>query len=59
MFGYYVFKELGKTYNQRYYVNAEFWFNNQSPVFLFIGGEGTLTSRDVEAGNGLWDVAYV
>ncbi|WAR11720.1 TSSP-like protein [Mya arenaria] len=43
-------KGLGKTYKQRYYVNAEFWFGNKSPVFLFIGGEGTLTSRDVEIG---------
>ncbi|KAH3770490.1 hypothetical protein DPMN_171777, partial [Dreissena polymorpha] len=45
-----MFKELGKTYKQRYYVNAEFWFGQESPVFLFIGGEGTLTARDVEAG---------
>ncbi|XP_045193377.2 thymus-specific serine protease-like [Mercenaria mercenaria] len=43
-------KELGKTYKQRYYVNAEYWFSPKSPVFLYIGGEGTLSSRDVEAG---------
>ncbi|XP_060582512.1 thymus-specific serine protease-like [Ruditapes philippinarum] len=43
-------KELGKTYKQRYYVNAEYWFGPKSPVFLYIGGEGTLSSRAVEAG---------
>lgn len=43
-------KEWGKTYKQRYYVNPEYWFSSTSPVFLFIGGEGTLSSRDVEVG---------
>lgn len=43
-------EELGKTYKQRYYVNDEFWSGNESPVFLFIGGEGTLTNTSIAIG---------
>lgn len=43
-------KVLGKTFRQRYYVNKENWQGGSSPVFLFIGGEGTLTPGRVEAG---------
>ncbi|KAL4234124.1 Thymus-specific serine protease [Mactra antiquata] len=43
-------KEFGKTYKQRYYVNAEYWFSPTSPVFLYIGGEGTLSSKYIAEG---------
>lgn len=43
-------KVLGKTYQQRYYVNKEFWSGPDSPVFLFIGGEGTLSDTSIALG---------
>ena len=46
----FLFKVLGKTYQQRYYVNKEFWSGPDSPVFLFIGGEGTLSDTSIALG---------
>jgi serine protease 16 len=38
------------SYKQRYWVNADFWSGKEGPVFLYIGGEGGLTSMTVQAG---------
>ncbi|KAJ3432041.1 serine protease [Anaeramoeba flamelloides] len=41
--------ETSPTFNQRYFVNDTF-YESGSPVFLFLGGEGELTSRWVRSG---------
>ncbi|XP_018411518.1 PREDICTED: thymus-specific serine protease-like [Nanorana parkeri] len=38
------------TYNQRYWVNEEFWQRPGGPVFLFIGGESAESEYSVLAG---------
>ncbi|KAI0209228.1 Thymus-specific serine protease [Lamellibrachia satsuma] len=38
------------TYRQRFWVNQEFWKSPCGPVFLYIGGEGGLTSLTVQRG---------
>ncbi|XP_048378159.1 thymus-specific serine protease [Stegostoma tigrinum] len=38
------------TFKQRYWVNTELWEPRHGPVFFFIGGEQTLTSYSVLAG---------
>jgi hypothetical protein len=43
------FSNDNSTFQQRYYVNAEHW-DGKGPVFLSIGGEGTLTSSSVTSG---------
>ncbi|MBN3310475.1 TSSP protease, partial [Amia calva] len=37
--------------SQRYFVNLEFWHRSGGPVFLYIGGEGTLSEYSVLAGH--------
>ncbi|XP_067875185.1 thymus-specific serine protease [Heterodontus francisci] len=38
------------TFKQRYWVNTKLWEQRQGPVFLYIGGEGSLSSFSVLAG---------
>ncbi|KAM4640595.1 thymus-specific serine protease [Discoglossus pictus] len=38
------------TYRQRYWINEEFWQRPDGPVFLYIGGEGSLSDFSVLAG---------
>ncbi|XP_034976666.2 thymus-specific serine protease [Zootoca vivipara] len=40
-----------RTYNQRFWINQEFWRRPDGPVFLFIGGESALSVYDVLAGH--------
>ncbi|ELU12877.1 hypothetical protein CAPTEDRAFT_173918 [Capitella teleta] len=42
--------QVSGSYKQRYWVNADFWSGKEGPVFLYIGGEGGLTSMTVQAG---------
>ena len=35
---------------QRYWVNAQHWASPRGPVFLHLGGEGSLTSGSVMRG---------
>eukprot|EP01122_Echinamoeba_exundans_P011847 TRINITY_DN4844_c0_g1_i1.p1 TRINITY_DN4844_c0_g1~~TRINITY_DN4844_c0_g1_i1.p1 ORF type:complete len:489 (-),score=98.17 TRINITY_DN4844_c0_g1_i1:20-1486(-) len=35
------------SWQQKYYVNADFWGGNGSPVFFFLGGEGPLRDTSV------------
>lgn len=37
-----------KLWRQRYYMNSSHWGGKGSPVFLVIGGEGTLTNGNVD-----------
>lgn len=34
-----------KTWDQRYFVNDEFFSSNDGPVFIMIGGEGEATAK--------------
>ncbi|XP_072126012.1 thymus-specific serine protease isoform X2 [Mobula birostris] len=43
-------RQNNATYKQRYWVNAELWEPGVGPVFLFIGGEGSLSAYSVLAG---------
>ncbi|XP_069500482.1 thymus-specific serine protease [Ambystoma mexicanum] len=38
------------TYNQRYWINEEYWQRPHGPVFLFIGGESSLSHFAVMVG---------
>lgn len=39
------------TYQQRYYVNEEYWKKPDGPVFIFIGGEGELSPYNMMEGH--------
>ncbi|XP_060113528.1 thymus-specific serine protease [Heteronotia binoei] len=39
------------TFNQRFWINAKYWRRPDGPVFLFIGGEGSLSKYDVLSGH--------
>ncbi|XP_030044867.1 thymus-specific serine protease, partial [Microcaecilia unicolor] len=43
-------RQNNATYNQRYWVNEEHWKHPQGPVFLYIGGESSLSEFSVRAG---------
>ncbi|XP_029475256.1 thymus-specific serine protease-like isoform X2 [Rhinatrema bivittatum] len=43
-------RQNNATYNQRYWINEEFWQRPQGPVFLYIGGESSLSQFSVLAG---------
>ncbi|XP_078517213.1 thymus-specific serine protease-like [Lissotriton helveticus] len=38
------------TYNQRYWINEEYWQRKDGPVFLYIGGESSLSEFAVMVG---------
>ncbi|MEE6522054.1 hypothetical protein FKM82_020459, partial [Ascaphus truei] len=38
------------TYRQRYWVNEKFWQYHEGPVFLYIGGESSVSQFSVLAG---------
>ncbi len=38
------------TYQQRYWVNGDYWQQPNGPIFLYIGGEGALNSFTVQDG---------
>ncbi|NP_001089218.1 uncharacterized protein LOC734265 precursor [Xenopus laevis] len=38
------------TYNQRYWINEQYWNYPDGPVFLYIGGEGSLSEFSVLSG---------
>uniref|UniRef100_A0A8C5QB37 Thymus-specific serine protease n=1 Tax=Leptobrachium leishanense TaxID=445787 RepID=A0A8C5QB37_9ANUR len=38
------------TYRQRYWINEEYWQRPDGPVFLYIGGEGSLSEFSVLSG---------
>jgi hypothetical protein len=37
------FGNSSETYDQRYYVNSQYWNPETGPIFLSIGGESTLS----------------
>ena len=41
---------LQTNFNQRYWVNKDYWKNPNGPVFLVIGGEGESDNSTVMAG---------
>lgn len=43
-------RQNNATYKQRYWVNTKLWEPQGGPVFLYIGGEGALTTYSVLAG---------
>ncbi|XP_078287160.1 LOW QUALITY PROTEIN: thymus-specific serine protease [Rhinoraja longicauda] len=43
-------RQNNATYKQRYWVNRELWEPEGGPVFLYIGGEGALTTYSVLTG---------
>ena len=46
------------TYQQRYYVNEEYWKKPDGPVFIFIGGEGELSPYNMMEGKTLLELMY-
>ncbi|XP_026548366.1 thymus-specific serine protease-like [Notechis scutatus] len=40
-----------RVFNQRYWINEQFWQRPAGPIFLYIGGEETLTPFSVVAGH--------
>ncbi|XP_061454036.1 thymus-specific serine protease [Rhineura floridana] len=44
-------REDPRTYNQRFWINEQFWQRPSGPIFLFIGGESSLSSLDVLSGH--------
>ncbi|RHY98278.1 hypothetical protein DYB37_008106 [Aphanomyces astaci] len=46
-----------KFWNQRYFVNDEFWAGEGFPVFLYIGGEGPLTASALSKNNFIHELA--
>ncbi|KAG9406486.1 Thymus-specific serine protease [Aphanomyces cochlioides] len=44
-------------WNQRYFVNDEFWAGEGFPVFLYIGGEGPLTASTLTKKNYIHELA--
>nr|XP_033812628.1 thymus-specific serine protease isoform X2 [Geotrypetes seraphini] len=43
-------RQNNATYNQRYWINEEYWKRPQGPIFLYIGGESSLSKFSVQAG---------
>ncbi|XP_043940170.1 thymus-specific serine protease-like [Protopterus annectens] len=43
-------RQTNATYNQRYWVNPDFWNSPNGPVFLHIGGEAALSEYSALAG---------
>ncbi|ETV96398.1 hypothetical protein H310_10551 [Aphanomyces invadans] len=46
-----------KYWNQRYFINDEFWAGERFPVFLYIGGEGPLTATALSKRNYIHELA--
>ncbi|XP_026514692.1 thymus-specific serine protease [Terrapene carolina triunguis] len=44
-------RQQGQTFNQRFWINEEFWHRLAGPVFLYIGGESSLSQFSVLAGH--------
>lgn len=42
--------QIKVTFGQRYWVNDAFWKPQKGPIFLYIGGEGTLNEKAVLSG---------
>ncbi|XP_056140094.1 thymus-specific serine protease [Lampris incognitus] len=40
-----------KTFPQRFFINEAYWQHPQGPVFLYIGGEGTISMFSILAGH--------
>nr|XP_032651508.1 thymus-specific serine protease [Chelonoidis abingdonii] len=44
-------RQEGQGFNQRFWINEEFWHRPAGPVFLYIGGESSLSQFAVLAGH--------
>ncbi|KAH1180857.1 hypothetical protein KIL84_001791 [Mauremys mutica] len=44
-------RQEGRDFNQRFWINEEFWHRPAGPVFLYIGGESSLSQFAVLAGH--------
>ncbi|XP_053123064.1 thymus-specific serine protease [Hemicordylus capensis] len=40
-----------RTFNQRFWINEDYWQRPSGPVFLYIGGEGALSEYAVQSGH--------
>lgn len=44
------FEPSQKTFEQRYWVNANYWRKQGGPVFLYIGGESQMSAAYIDGG---------
>jgi len=44
------FEPSQKTFEQRYWVNANYWRKEDGPVFLYIGGESRMSAAYIDGG---------
>ena len=44
------FEPSQKTFEQRYWVNANYWKKEDGPVFLYIGGESRMSAAYIDGG---------
>ena len=44
------FEPSQKTFQQRYWVNSNYWRKEDGPVFLYIGGESAMSADFIDGG---------